>query len=151
MAKNMLNSWLPDLQLIAAPKSAPMELTLDIPMLLETMMSPMIQLQQPDPKFKLASPANSPSTIELLFQLSCQLFLLLLFKHQGNTEILYGFCNTLWFLKSLFRGKFVVSMDMFSGDDFQEKLDLSNNDVSIAKGDWLHLEMNLRTVVDDGK
>ena len=42
-------------------------------------------------------------------------------------------------------------MDMFSGDDFQEKLDLSNNDVSIAKGDWLHLEMNLRTVVDDGK
>jgi len=47
------------------------------------------------------------------------------------------------------RGKFVVSMDMFSGDDFQEKLDLSNNDVSIAKGDWLHLEMNLRTVVDD--
>ena len=51
----------------------------------------------------------------------------------------------------VFRGKFVVSMDMFSGDDFQEKLDLSNNDVSIAKGDWLHLEMNLRTVVDDGK
>ena len=49
-----------------------------------------------------------------------------------------------------FRGKFVVSMDMFSGDDFQEKLDLSNNDVSIAKGDWLHLEMNLRTVGDDG-
>lgn len=47
------------------------------------------------------------------------------------------------------RGKFVVSMDMFSDDDFQEKMDLSNNDVSIAKGDWLHLEMNLRTVVDD--
>ena len=93
MAKNMLNSWLPDLQLIAAPKSAPMELTLDIPMLLETMMSPMIQLQQPDLKFKLASPANSPSIIELLFQLSCQPFLLLLFKHQGNTAILYGFLN----------------------------------------------------------
>lgn len=47
------------------------------------------------------------------------------------------------------RGKFVVSMDMFQGDDFQEKLDLSNNQVSIAKGEWLHLEMNLRTVVDD--
>ena len=31
-------------------------------------------------------------------------------------------------------------MDMFSGDDFQEKVDLSNNDVSIAKGDWLHLD-----------
>jgi hypothetical protein len=47
------------------------------------------------------------------------------------------------------RGKFVVSMDMFQGDDFQEKLDLTNNQVSIAKGEWLHLEMNLRTVVDD--
>ena len=61
------------------------------------------------------------------------------------------FYKTLWFLKFSFRGTFTVSMDMFSGDDFQEKLDLSNNDVSIAKGDWLHLEMNLRTVVDDGK
>ena len=39
---------------------------------------------------------------------------------------------------------------MFQGDDFQEKLDLTNNQVSIAKGEWLHLEMNLRTVVDDG-
>ena len=93
MAKNMLNSWLPDLQLIAAPKSAPMELTLDTPMLLETMMSPMIQLQQPDPKSKLALLANSPSIIELLFQLSCQPFLLSLFKHQGNSAILYGFLN----------------------------------------------------------
>ena len=44
-----------------------------------------------------------------------------------------------------------MSMDMFQGDDFQEKLDLSNNQVSIAKGEWLHLEMNLRTVVDDGE
>ena len=85
MAKNMSNSWLPDLQLIAAPMSAPMELTLDIPMSSETTMSPMIQLQQPVLKFKLASPANSPSITELHFQLSCQLFLLSLFKHQGNT------------------------------------------------------------------
>jgi hypothetical protein len=45
------------------------------------------------------------------------------------------------------RGKFVVSMDMFDSESFDNKLDLRNDEVSIAKGEWLHLEMNLRTVV----
>ena len=42
-------------------------------------------------------------------------------------------------------------MDMFDSESFDNKLDLRNDEVSIAKGEWLHLEMNLRTVVHQGK
>ena len=41
-------------------------------------------------------------------------------------------------------------MDMFDSESFDNKLDLRNSEVSIAKGEWLHLEMNLRTVVHQG-
>ena len=41
-------------------------------------------------------------------------------------------------------------MDMFDSESFDNKLDLRNDEVSIAKGEWLHLEMNLRTVVHQG-
>ena len=53
-------------------------------------------------------------------------------------------------LFDIFSGKFVVSMDMFDSESFDNKLDLRNDEVSIAKGEWLHLEMNLRTVVHQG-
>lgn len=46
------------------------------------------------------------------------------------------------------RGKFVVRMDMYDSEQFNNKLDFSKP-ISIAKGDWLHLEMNLRTVVHE--
>ena len=41
-------------------------------------------------------------------------------------------------------------MDMFDSESFDNKLDMRNDEVSIAKGEWLHLEMNLRTVVHQG-
>lgn len=44
------------------------------------------------------------------------------------------------------RGKFVVSMDMFDSESFDSKLNF-NEEVSVAKGEWLYLEMNLRTIV----
>ena len=42
-------------------------------------------------------------------------------------------------------------MDMYEDNGFTKKLDFKNQQVTVAKGDWLHLEMNLRTVVDDGE
>ena len=41
-------------------------------------------------------------------------------------------------------------MDMFDSESFDSKLNF-NEEVSVAKGEWLYLEMNLRTIVHQGK
>lgn len=49
-----------------------------------------------------------------------------------------------------FRGSFVVNMDMFSNEDFSSRMDMTQ-EVRVAKGDWLHLQMKLMNKIDDGK
>ena len=40
-------------------------------------------------------------------------------------------------------------MDMFADEEYTEKVDMKN-EVKVAKGEWLHLQMKLMNKIDDG-
>jgi len=47
------------------------------------------------------------------------------------------------------RGSFVVNMDMYSNEEFSSRMDMTQ-EVKVAKGEWLHLQMKLMNKIDEG-
>lgn len=47
------------------------------------------------------------------------------------------------------RGKFVVKMNMFNDETFTSTLNPGSNEITIAKGEWLYLQMDLMNIIDD--
>ena len=39
---------------------------------------------------------------------------------------------------------------MFADEEYTEKVDMKN-EIKVAKGEWLHLQMKLMNKIDDGK